>query len=428
MNVLILGSGGREHALAWKISQSPEVNKLFIAPGNAGTGHRWTNVPLGISDFDGIKRFVLQQGIHMVVVGPEEPLVNGIYNFFRDDEQLTHVSVIGPSKEGARLEGSKDFAKAFMLKYNIPTASYRTFTKNDMEAARSFLQRTRPPYVLKADGLAAGKGVIICQDIREAELTLEELLIKERFGKASEKVVIEEYLEGTELSVFVITDGKNWKLLPEAKDYKRIGNGDTGPNTGGMGSVSPVPFASGEFMKKVADRIITPTIVGLTAENIDYRGFIFFGLMNVNGNPYVIEYNVRLGDPETESVIPRIKSDIVPLLKSLSRKTLKDQIITFDPRTAVTVMLVSAGYPGDYPKGLEIYDLNKVSESLVFHAGTAFSEKGDQVLTAGGRVIALTSLDENPTEALRKSYGSANTINWLGKTFRNDIGADILKP
>ena len=427
MNVLILGSGGREHTLAWKIAQSPEVQKIFVAPGNAGTGLMWTNVPIGINDFDGIRRFVLQESIQMVIVGPEEPLVNGIYDFFINDSSISHISVIGPSKLGAQLEGSKDFAKAFMRRHNIPTAAYRSFTRTEFEAARLFLLKIKPPYVLKADGLAAGKGVIICNTIGEAEKELEEMLVNARFGKASEKVVIEEFLHGTEVSVFVLTDGKNWKLLPEAKDYKRIGDGDTGPNTGGMGSVSPVPFADESFMKKVVDRIINPTVNGLKLENIDYKGFIFAGLMNVGGDPYVIEYNVRMGDPETESVIPRIKSDLVPLLKSLGCGTLKDQTIEIDGRTAATIMLVSAGYPGDYPKGLEIYELDKVDESIIFHAGTALNDNGDRIITAGGRVLAVTSLASATAEALEKSYRSAAIVDYLGKTFRRDIGRDILK-
>ncbi len=427
MNVLILGSGGREHTLAWKISQSPEVQKLYIAPGNAGTGLKWTNVAIGVNDFEKIKRFALQHDIRMIIAGPEEPLVNGIYDYFSSDSAVSHIAVIGPSKAGAQLEGSKDFAKTFMQRHNIPTAAYRSFGRDEADAAGLFLRTKKPPYVLKADGLAAGKGVVICNTIEEAEKELKDLLLNGRFGKASEKVVIEEFLQGTEISVFVITDGKNWKLLPEAKDYKRIGEGDTGPNTGGMGSVSPVPFAGEDFMKKVADRIITPTINGLKAENITYRGFVFFGLMNVNGDPYVIEYNVRLGDPETESVLPRIKSDLIPVLKSLEEGTLSSQVIETDSRTAATVVLVSAGYPGDYPKGLEITGLEKPEESIVFHAGTATRDNDGSIVTSGGRVLAVTSLAGTMAEALEKSYRSAEKIEYLGKTYRKDIGFDILK-
>lgn len=426
MNVLILGSGGREHAMAWKFSQSPLLSQLFIAPGNAGTASIGVNVPVSINDFEGIKSIVLQKVIELVVVGPEEPLVNGIYDFFKNDGMINHIPVVGPSKMGAQLEGSKDFAKAFMLRNHIPTAAYHTFTGPEFEAAKKYLSSLKPPYVLKADGLAAGKGVIICNNLAEAVNELEEMMVKARFGKASEKVVIEEFLEGIELSVFVVTDGNSWKLLPEAKDYKRIGNGDTGPNTGGMGAVSPVPFVDEVFMKKVIDRIIQPTINGLKVEQIDYKGFIFFGLIKVNGEPFLIEYNVRLGDPETEAILPRITNDLLEVLISVNKGNLHNQTIQTDKRNAVTVMLVSAGYPGDYPKGLEINSLNKVSNSLVFHAGTTMSKSGDGIVTSGGRVMAVTSLAESALQARELAYRSANTIDYLGKTFRADIGLDVV--
>lgn len=426
MNVLILGSGGREHALAWKFLQSPLLNQLFIAPGNAGTASIGVNVPVSINDFEGIKSFVLQKGIELVVVGPEEPLVNGIYDFFKNDRLISHILIIGPSKMGAQLEGSKDFAKAFMLRNHVPTAAYHTFTGPEIEAAKKYLSSLNPPYVLKADGLAAGKGVIICNNLAEAVNELEEMMLNARFGKASEKVVIEEFLEGIELSVFVVTDGNTWKLLPEAKDYKRIGNGDTGPNTGGMGAVSPVPFADEAFMQKVIDRIIQPTINGLKVEQIDYKGFIFFGLIKVNGDPFLIEYNVRLGDPETEAILPRITNDLLEVLASLDKGNLYNYSIQTDKRDAVTIMLVSAGYPGDYPKGLEINLLNNVSDSLIFHAGTAISKSGDGIITSGGRVIAVTSLANGVLNARDLAYHSANAIDYLGKTFRTDIGLDVV--
>ncbi|KAF0202763.1 MAG: phosphoribosylamine--glycine [Bacteroidetes bacterium] len=426
MNVLILGSGGREHALAWKFSQSPLLNQLFIAPGNAGTSSLGTNIPLSVNDFEGIKSTVLKKEIDLVVVGPEEPLVNGIYDFFKLDALIRHIPVVGPSKLGAQLEGSKDFAKAFMKRNGIPTAASRTFTSAEIQAGKAFLSALRPPYVLKADGLAAGKGVIICNSLVEAEAELDDMLINSRFGKASEKVVIEEFLNGIELSVFVITDGNTWKLLPEAKDYKRIGNGDTGPNTGGMGAVSPVPFADEAFMQKVVDRVINPTINGLKIEGIDYKGFVFFGLIKVNGDPFVIEYNVRLGDPETETIIPRIKTDLLEVLTSLNNGTLRNHTIETDNRHALTVMLVSAGYPGDYPKGLEITSLNKVADSLVFHAGTTSDQSGEGVVTSGGRVIAITSLGASITEARDLSYKAAAKVDYLGKTYRTDIGLDVV--
>lgn len=426
MNVLILGSGGREHALAWKLSQSPLLDQLYIAPGNAGTAAIGVNIPIKYSDFESIKTLVIQKDIELVVVGPEEPLVKGIYDFFRKDELLMKVPVIGPSRVGAQLEGSKDFAKSFMQRNGIPTAAYHTFTASEIEAAHLYLRSLKPPYVIKADGLAAGKGVIICKTLAEAETTLDDMVLHSRFGKASEKVIIEEFLDGIELSVFVITDGNTWKLLPEAKDYKRIGDFDSGPNTGGMGAVSPVPFAGEAFMQKVVNRIIQPTINGLKVENIDYKGFIFFGIMMAHGDPYVIEYNVRLGDPETEAIIPRINSDLLEILVSLNQGNLRNYTIETDDKVAVTVMMVSAGYPGDYPKGLEITSLDKVTESLLFHAGTTIDKSDDTVVTSGGRVIAVTSLAETIHAARELSYRSARHIDYLGKTFRTDIGLDLI--
>lgn len=426
MNVLILGSGGREHALAWKFSQSPLLDRLYIAPGNAGTAAVGENVPISVNDFEHIKSFVLQKDVKLVVVGPEEPLVNGIYDFFKRDALLMDIPVIGPSKSGARLEGSKDFSKAFMQKNNIPTAAYQTFTRDKMEDAKAYLTTLKPPYVLKADGLAAGKGVIICSTLNEAERELDDMLLKSRFGKASEKVVIEEFLDGIELSVFVLTDGDTWKLLPEAKDYKRIGDGNTGPNTGGMGAVSPVPFADKVFMQKIIDRVIQPTIDGLKAEKIDYKGFIFFGIIKVDDDPFVIEYNVRLGDPETEAVLPRIKSDLLEVLIEMSKGNLAGCSIQTDERDAVTVMLVSAGYPGNYPKGLEINVLPELTDSIVFHCGTSFDSTGEKVVSSGGRVIAVTHLGRGLVLARDHAYLSVNQISFSGKTFRTDIGLDVM--
>lgn len=422
MNILLLGSGGREHALAWKMNQSKKLSKLFIAPGNAGTSQVGTNVNINPNDFDAVKAFILDNNINMVVVGPEEPLVRGISDFVSNDEAISHIPVIGPSKEGATLEGSKEYAKAFMMRHNIPTAGYLSVTQSNLDEGIAFLKTVKAPYVLKADGLAAGKGVLILDDISEAEQELKEML-SGKFGDASSTVVIEEFLSGIELSVFVLTDGKGYVVLPEAKDYKRIGEGDTGLNTGGMGAVSPVPFADDVFMKKVHDRIVKPTVEGLAKDNIDYKGFVFIGLMSVDGEPEVIEYNVRMGDPETEVVIPRIKSDLVDLFEATANGTLNTKTIEVDERSATTVMCVSGGYPGSYEKGKEITDLNKISEGLVFHAGT--SEKDGKVVTSGGRVIALTAYGANKDEALKASFKNAQTLNFEGKYFRSDIGFDL---
>ena len=422
MRILLIGGGGREHALAWKMAQSPLLEKLFIAPGNAGTAEVGTNVPIGVEDFAGMKELVLREGVDLVVVGPEAPLVAGVADFFKKDAELQGIPVIGPTKAGAELEGSKDFAKMFMQENDIPTGKFRTFIEYTISEGQHYLSTLKPPYVLKADGLAAGKGVLIINDLKEAQQELDRM-VKGKFGKASSKVVVEEYLPGIELSVFVLTDGDGYVILPEAKDYKRIGEGDTGLNTGGMGAVSPVPFADQPFMKKVEDRIVKPTIEGLKSLGIDYKGFIFIGLMNSGGDPYVIEYNVRMGDPESEVVLPRIKSDLVALLKATAEKRLSEVQIEIDDRTVSTVMLVSGGYPGNYQKGKEIGGLDHVEDGIAFHAGT--SAKGDRILTNGGRVIAVSSFGNNMEEALEKCYRNAEKIHFEGVYFRTDIGFDL---
>ena len=423
MNILILGSGGREHTFAYKISESIRCNKLYVAPGNAGTSEIATNISIAVTDFKAIKESVIKHQITMVIVGPEDPLVKGIVDFFRSDSELKDVLLIGPSMAGALLEGSKERAKEFMINHQIPTAAYQSFTKKSVSEGKLFLETLSPPYVLKADGLAAGKGVLIINNILEAQQELENMLTHAKFGAASSTVVIEEFLDGIELSVFVLTDGKNYKILPTAKDYKRIGEGDMGLNTGGMGAISPIPFVDEKFMKKIEDRIVIPTVKGLQAEKIDYKGFIFIGLIKVNNDPYVIEYNVRMGDPETEVVLPRIKTDLITLLEATANQNLDKIKLEIDTKTAATVMLVSGGYPEAYEKGKVISGLDTISDSIVFHAGTLNNE--DRILTNGGRVLAITSMGTNYKEALEKSYNNIEKLHFDEMNFRSDIGFDL---
>ena len=424
MNVLILGSGGREHAFAWKLAQSSKLNKLFIAPGNAGTAEVGTNIDINATDFEAVKNVVLTNSINMVVVGPEDPLVKGIHDYFLADEKLKNIPVIGPEKNGAQLEGSKEFSKIFMEKYGVPTAKYKSFTKENLSEGYVFLESLAPPYVLKADGLAAGKGVLILTDLAEAKKELSLMIEDQKFGAASSTVVIEEFLKGIELSVFVLTDGNSYKILPSAKDYKRIGGGDKGLNTGGMGAISPVPFATDDFIKKVENQVVIPTINGLKKEGINYKGFIFIGLMNDNGKPSVVEYNVRMGDPETEVVIPRIKSDLLDLFEGVANQTLHEKSFEVDKRTAATVMLVSGGYPEDYEKGKIMTGFEQVENGLAFHAGT--KKVGKNTVTNGGRVLALTSFGTDIKDALSKSFANAEKINYDKKYYRKDIGFDLV--
>lgn len=424
MNILIIGSGGRESAFAYKISQSPKLSKLFIAPGNAGTGQYGENVPLKVTDFEGIADFALKNQVQMIVVGPEEPLVKGIHDFFLSREDLKDIAIVGPQQEGAQLEGSKDFSKEFMIRHNIPTAAFKSFNKENLEEGLAYLDTQNLPIVLKADGLAQGKGVLIIDNYEEAKAELKAMINDAKFGAASDVVVVEEFLKGIELSVFVLTDGNDYKILPSAKDYKRIGEGDTGLNTGGMGSVSPVPFADQAFLDKVESRIIKPTVDGLKKDNIPYKGFIFIGLMNVDGEPFVIEYNVRMGDPETESVLVRIESDLVDLLEGVANEDLATRSYTVTNKTAATVMIVSGGYPGNYETGKVITNIENVKESIVFHAGTKLD--GQNVLTAGGRVLAVTALEDDLFSALQQATADAGRIFFQGKYFRTDIGFDLI--
>ncbi|GAA3761572.1 phosphoribosylamine--glycine ligase [Flavobacterium ginsengiterrae] len=424
MTILLLGSGGREHAFAWKMTQSPLCEKLFVVPGNAGTAAIAENVAISATDFEAVKALVLKENISLVVVGPEDPLVKGIYDYFKNDESLKHIPVIGPSKLGAQLEGSKEFAKEFLMKHNIPTAAYDSFTAETVEEGCKFLETLQPPYVLKADGLAAGKGVLIIQDLEEAKTELRNMLVHAKFGTASAKVVIEEFLDGIELSCFVLTDGKSYKILPTAKDYKRIGEGDTGLNTGGMGAVSPVPYVDAVLMEKIETRIVKPTIEGFQKDGIEYKGFVFIGLINVKNEPIVIEYNVRMGDPETEVVVPRLKSDLVELFLSVADQKLGDFNLEVDPRSATTVMVVSGGYPEDFEKGKTITGLENITDSIVFHAGTKLD--GENVVTNGGRVIAVTSYGDNFQEAIKKSYQNIDKLSFDKMYFRKDIGFDLL--
>ena len=423
MTILLLGSGGREHAFAWKMLQSPLCTQLFVAPGNAGTESIAKNVNLKITDFDAIKAFALSEKVEMVVVGPEDPLVKGIFDFFQNDTDLKHIPVIGPSKRGAQLEGSKEFAKEFLVKHNIPTAGYDSFTKETVDAGCAFLETLQPPYVLKADGLAAGKGVLIIQELAEAKEELRNMLVHSKFGEASSKVVIEEFLDGIELSCFVLTDGKNYKILPTAKDYKRIGEGDTGLNTGGMGAVSPVPFADAILLEKIENRIVKPTIDGLQKDGIQYKGFVFIGLINVKGEPIVIEYNVRMGDPETEVVIPRLKSDLVELFLAVANEKLDEKTLEIDSQSAATIMIVSGGYPEEYVNGKVISGIETVTDSIVFHAGTKVDN--GQIISNGGRVLAVTSLGTNFEEAIKKSYQNIDKLHFDTMYFRKDIGFDL---
>ncbi len=423
MKILILGAGGREHTLAWKLAQSSEIDALYAAPGNAGTASIATNIPIGVNDFEAIKQAVIAHAISMVIVGPEDPLVNGIHDFFLKDAALKNIPVIGPQKAAAELEGSKEFAKKFMIRHQIPTAAYQSFTAENLEEGYAFLESLTPPYVLKADGLAAGKGVLILNDIEEAKKELQQMLVAAKFGTASATVVIEEFLKGIELSCFVLTDGENYKLLPTAKDYKRIGEGDTGLNTGGMGAISPVPFADEVFMTKIHDRIVKPTVEGLQKDNLPYKGFIFIGLIKVNEDPFVIEYNVRLGDPETEVVIPRIQNDLVSVFKAIANQSLDTVELKIDPRTATTVMAVSGGYPEAYEKGKEISGLNTIKDAMVFHAGT--KPENEKILTNGGRVLAVTAFGSNFKDALEQSYQNIEQLHFDGMYYRKDLGFDL---